>query len=230
MTEGKNEALQDLYQDWFKCQRCGLCKPKGAQRRNVVFGEGNPNAHIMIIGDAPDYDDDKSGIPLSGKSASIVDEFLKMLGSNRDEVFITNLVACRPISEEDPSKLREPTSEELEACYERVSKIIDIVDPYVVLILGPLALKVLANKTGLAKIARHPFLEHVDVATPGHCVTVTRPGYATYHPKYILEKWVGHGPPDELRYAYNAWQKAFVVSDMHARIYKGTSLPDRGEQ
>ena len=157
--EQKNELLTQLFSEWDTCRRCALCEPKGRTRRNVVFGEGNPDAHLMIIGEAPGAEEDKTGSPFQGKSGSVLDEFLGAVNGNRDEIFITNIVGCRPTEELDPGKNREPASDEIKACLPRLHQIIEIVDPFVVLLLGSVAFKALAPpKASFSKAVNDPHI------------------------------------------------------------------------
>ena len=131
----KLRELNKLYEDWVQCQRCGLCET----RDNVVFGEGDPDADVMFIGEAPGEKEDQTGRPFVGKSGELFDIVLSAADVNRCDVFITNLVGCRP-----PGN-RNPTREERQACIERVHKTIYLVDPLVIVTLGKVPLQSLAK-------------------------------------------------------------------------------------
>jgi DNA polymerase len=131
----KLKELNKLYEDWVECQRCGLCKT----RSSMVFGEGDPEADVMFIGEAPGEKEDQSGRPFVGKSGELFDIVLGAAEVNRCDVFITNLVGCRP-----PGN-RNPTREERQACIERVHKAIYLVDPLVIVTLGKVPLQALAK-------------------------------------------------------------------------------------
>lgn len=226
--EQKNELLTQLFSYWDGCRRCGLCDPKGRTRRNVVFGEGNPDAHLMIIGEAPGAEEDKSGSPFKGKSGSVLDEFLGAMNASRDDIFITNIVGCRPTEEIDANKNREPSSEEIKACLPRVHQIIDIVDPFVILMLGGVAFKALAPaKSSFSKAVNDIHIWHTEVVTPGKSVPVPRTGYVAYHPAYLLRNW-DDSADGNVATSFKIWQKAFRVSDTHAQMYRGKNPVDRG--
>lgn len=226
--EQKNELLTQLFSEWDDCRRCDLCTPKGRTRRSVVFGEGNPDAHLMIIGEAPGAEEDKSGSPFVGKSGSVLNEFLGAVNSSRDEVFITNIVGCRPTEDLDGSKNREPSAEEIKTCLPRVHQIIDIVDPFVVLMLGTVAFKALAPpKASFSKTVSDPHIWHTEVSTPGKSVPVPRTGYVAYHPSYLLRNW-DDSPTGSVSTSFKVWQKAFRVADTHAQMYRGKNPVERG--
>lgn len=131
----KTQELVKLYDDWVSCHRCGLCDT----RSNVVFGEGEPDADVMFIGEGPGGTEDETGRPFVGSSGEIFDIVLGAADVNRCDVFITNLVGCRP-----PGN-RNPTKEERQACSERVYKTIYLVDPLVIVTLGKVPLQALAK-------------------------------------------------------------------------------------
>lgn len=183
----------------------------------------------MIIGEAPGNEEDKSGSPFQGRSGTILDGFLETLNSNRDEVFILNVVGCRPTEAADPKTNREPIPEEIKACLPRVHRIIDVVDPFVILLLGGVALKALGPpKSALTKVAKDPHIQHIDISTPGRSISVPRTGYATYHPAFLARDW-NDAPGGYVDYAFRVWRKAFKVADMHAQLYRGVSPTDRGD-
>jgi uracil-DNA glycosylase len=131
----KERELNKLYDDWAECKRCSLCET----RNNVVFGEGNADADIMFIGEAPGSTEDSTGRPFVGSSGELFDVVLAAADVNRCDVFITNLVGCRP-----PGN-RNPTKEERLACLDRVYKTLYIIDPLIVVTLGKVPLQALAK-------------------------------------------------------------------------------------
>lgn len=226
----KQKALEKLYGDWEKCERCGLCNPTGRRRKNVVFGEGNPDAHLMIVGEAPGDREDDTGTPFSGKSGSVVDGFLKTFNSSRSEVFISNIVGCRPTEEDDPKLNRAPSNIEIKACFPRIQRIIEIVDPFVVLMLGDVAFKTLSSAKGsLASHAKDPKLQQVEVLTMGRALEISRTGFVTFHPAFLLRDWK-ETTDSNVHWSYRVWKQAFHVADMYAQIYRGITPPDRGTE
>jgi DNA polymerase len=226
--EEKKEALQDLYQDWVECERCALCNPRARRRINVVFGEGNPDARVLIVGEPPGRDEDASGSPYQGRDAEVVDDFLANNASTRNDVFITSIVGCRPTDDEDPTRNRTPVKAEIAACLPRVHRIIEIIDPDVVLLLGNTALKALTKeKRNVTKLSTSPHLYNVvEVVTPGQQIPVSRAGICTFAPSYLRMKWSLEEGSD-VHKAFLMWKKAFSVADMFGQIYRGVVTPDR---
>ncbi len=124
-------ALEELHQQILICTKCPLAKG----RRNAVPGEGNPNAKVMLIGEAPGEQEDLQGRPFVGPAGRFLNELLALAGLTRDEVFITNTVKCRP-----PNN-RTPSNEEMMACRPYLEAQIAIIRPKVVCLLGAAALK-----------------------------------------------------------------------------------------
>ena len=125
-------ALEELKTEVLSCTKCSLHQ----SRTNVVFGNGDPNAEIMLIAEAPGFYEDKSGIVFQGKSGKLLDKILAASGFNRDKhIYISNIVKCRP-----PNN-RAPNSVEKEACIPYLFDQIEIIDPKIIILLGSTALK-----------------------------------------------------------------------------------------
>ncbi|WP_427365400.1 uracil-DNA glycosylase [Candidatus Caldatribacterium saccharofermentans] len=122
----KEELLEEIRQEVERCTLCPLAK----NRTQTVFGEGNPDALIMFIGEAPGEDEDRSGRPFVGKAGQLLTKILLSVGIQREEVYIANMVKCRP-----PGN-RTPTLEEVEACFPYLEAQIAIVNPSVIVTLG----------------------------------------------------------------------------------------------
>lgn len=132
-----------MYQTWEeleeackKCNKCKLCN----NRHNVVIGTGNKNAKIMFIGEGPGADEDLQGIPFVGKAGKLMDKAFEGIGIKREEVYIANIVKCRP-----PNN-RNPEYEEAEACKEYLESQINLVKPEIIVLLGSVALKNILGK------------------------------------------------------------------------------------
>jgi uracil-DNA glycosylase family 4 len=125
-------SFETLNREILNCERCGL-----AQTRNhVIFGEGNPQAPILIIGEAPGRDEDMKGRPFVGRSGQLLDKILHACGFNRyQHVFITNIIKCRP-----PGN-RVPSLEEIQICKPYLLQQINLIDPKILILLGATALK-----------------------------------------------------------------------------------------
>ena len=123
--------LEELKNEIQNCTKCKLYK----NRRNVVVGQGNPNADIMFIGEGPGADEDIQGEPFVGKAGQLMNKAFQGLGIKREEVYIANIVKCRPPSNRTPEK------EEAEACLDYLRNQVVLVKPKIVVLLGNTALK-----------------------------------------------------------------------------------------
>ncbi len=135
----KEEKLKRIRDEVINCKKCSLYKT----RTLPVVGQGNHDAKIMFIGEAPGANEDKTGIPFCGKSGKFLDEMLNRAGIKREDVYICNLLKCRPSNNRDPSK------EELEACIPYLEKQIEIIKPQVISSLGRHSMNFLMKKYGL---------------------------------------------------------------------------------
>lgn len=124
------QRLQEIRQEIINCQLCQLAKG----RLNAVPGEGPSRVDIMFIGEAPGFHENKQGKPFIGQAGQFLDELLEAAGVNRDQVFITNVVKCRP-----PNN-RDPLPEELTACQRYLDEQIELLDPKVIVTLGRISM------------------------------------------------------------------------------------------
>ena len=121
--------LAEIREEVSTCKACSLCEG----RTNVVFGEGNPHARVMIIGEAPGKNEDLQGKPFVGAAGKFLDELLEVAGLKREVVFIANVLKCRP-----PSN-RNPKPEEIEACATFLRQQTQTISPDVIVTLGNFA-------------------------------------------------------------------------------------------
>lgn len=121
--------LAEIREEVSTCKACSLCEG----RTNVVFGEGNPYARVMIIGEAPGKNEDLQGKPFVGAAGKFLDELLEVAGLKREDVFIANVLKCRP-----PSN-RNPKPEEIEACATFLRQQTQTISPDVIVTLGNFA-------------------------------------------------------------------------------------------
>ncbi|MBI4983408.1 uracil-DNA glycosylase [Candidatus Woesearchaeota archaeon] len=136
-------SLELLKQQYVNCSRCPeLCK----SRTQVVFGEGNSSADVLLLGEAPGATEDQEGIPFCGMSGKVLTELLQSVGISREEVFITNTILCRP-----PAN-RNPTPEEVENCRGRLDKLIELMNPKVIVTIGNFATGRILSKTGIKSL------------------------------------------------------------------------------
>ncbi|MBW9141409.1 MAG: uracil-DNA glycosylase [Candidatus Aramenus sp.] len=128
------------------CKKCKL----SLTRRNAVPGEGNPHSDVMIIGEAPGATEDETGRPFVGSAGKLLDQLLKRIGLDRDKVYITNLVKCRPPNNRDPDE------EEITACSPYLDLQIALIKPKVIVTLGNHSTSYILGKIGVkdVKISR----------------------------------------------------------------------------
>ncbi|WP_187648604.1 uracil-DNA glycosylase [Nitrosophilus labii] len=158
--------LEDLRQIVLNCHLCQLSKT----RKNVVFGEGNPNAKIMFIGEGPGATEDEMGKPFVGRAGQLLTKMIEnVLDIKREDVYIANIVKCRP-----PNN-RVPTEEEAKTCLPYLVKQIELINPKIVVALGSTSYRYLTNdNTPISKI-RGEIVKYKDkILIP------------TYHPSFLL--------------------------------------------
>ena len=132
--KAKKEKLTQLNEKIKKCKKCELWK----MRNNVVPGEGPSNAKVMIIGQAPGVQEDKTGRPFVGPAGKFLNYLLGLAGLNRKEIFITSPLKCLP----QPPINRKPKKKEIEACLPWLKKQIEIINPEIFILLGEIAFSV----------------------------------------------------------------------------------------
>lgn len=138
-----SQNLEEFYQQIRDCERCELSK----SRTKFVFGVGNPNAALMCIGEAPGFDEDRQGEPFVGAAGQLLNRILAAIGFQREEVYIANIVKCRP-----PSN-RDPNPGEIAQCLPYLKQQIAVIQPKVILALGRVAGQTLLNTVNpLAKL------------------------------------------------------------------------------
>jgi DNA polymerase len=145
---GKEAKLLDLHETLRDCQRCGLWE----SRTNVVFGSGSPDAQLVFVGEAPGYHEDLQAEPFVGAAGKFLDELLQeILGVRREDVYIANVLKCRP------PENRDPTSTEVETCKPFLMQQLEIMKPDTVCSLGNFATKTLTGRReGITKLRRKP--------------------------------------------------------------------------
>ena len=135
--------VEELRSQCIECTRCGLSET----RRNVVFGEGNPNSPLMIIGEGPGQNEDATGRPFVGRAGALLDEALAANRIGRQHVFICNVLKCRAcITENSRTRNRPPAPIEIETCTPWLEKQIEIIKPIVILSLGAPSAKFIIKK------------------------------------------------------------------------------------
>ena len=141
-------TLQELSASLYDCRRCKLSK---LGRSQVVFGTGNPHASVMFVGEAPGFYEDKQGEPFVGAAGKLLNDLLQAAGLSRAEVYIANVIKCRPPNNRDP----EP--DEVETCKPFLLQQIEMIAPKVVCTLGNWATQtILEKKVGITKVRGYP--------------------------------------------------------------------------
>ncbi len=161
----KKEQLEEIFNSVKSCKKCELYKT----RKNPVFGEGNADAKLMFVGEAPGKDEDIQGKPFVGRAGKLLNELLAEVGIDRDDIYIANCLKCRP-----PNN-RDPNSEELSSCFFYLKQQISIIQPYVIGTLGRYSTYQLTNEKGALGTLRGK------VFTFGKIKIVP-----LYHPAYLL--------------------------------------------
>ena len=125
------ENIEELKQSINGCNKCKLCNT----RQNIVFGVGNINAKIMFIGEGPGGDEDRLGEPFVGKAGQLMNKAFDIVGINREEIYIANIVKCRPPNNRDPEQ------DEITACIDYLRNQVMIIKPEIIVLLGRIALQ-----------------------------------------------------------------------------------------
>jgi uracil-DNA glycosylase len=168
-TTDRAAALEAYAAETSACTRCRLAEG----RTQVVFGAGNPDADLMFVGEAPGFHEDQQGVPFVGQAGKLLDSLLAGIGLTREDVFIANVLKCRP-----PGN-RDPAPDEIEACERHLFRQIELIEPRVVATLGNFATKLLSGKpTGITRV--HGVEQETTVG--GSSVLL----YPLYHPAAAL--------------------------------------------
>jgi uracil-DNA glycosylase len=168
-AEERRAELVELYHEASGCVRC----PLHLGRTNVVFGSGNANADLMFVGEAPGMHEDLQGLPFVGRAGKLLDELLEGVGLRRSDVFITNVLLCRP-----PGN-RDPQPDEIDTCKPYLHRKIELIEPKVICTLGNFATKLLTrSQRGITGVHGRPQVHEIG----GRTVRV----FPIYHPAAAL--------------------------------------------
>jgi len=174
------ELLSSLKENALKCTLCGLHQT----RTNVVFGQGNPNADLMFVGEAPGYYEDVKGLPFVGKAGELLTKIINAIDFKREDIYIANILKCRP------PENRNPKPDEIAFCYPYLEKQIDLIKPKIICALGTFAAQSLLNTTESIGRLRGRFHDYQGTKL-----------IATYHLSYLLRN------PQEKRKTWDDVQK-----------------------
>jgi DNA polymerase len=170
--EAKAAAFAELRE---RAMACVKCPHLAAARKNVVFGVGNINAELMFIGEAPGADEDEQGEPFVGKAGQLLTKIIEATGLRRADVYIGNILKCRPDTPGQTAGNRKPTPDEMQTCIPYLHEQIDLIRPKVIVALGGTAVEGLLGKTaGITKL-RGSWRTYRGI-----------PLMPTYHPAYLL--------------------------------------------
>ncbi|MEP6937644.1 MAG: uracil-DNA glycosylase [Chthoniobacterales bacterium] len=172
---------------------CTKCPQLARSRTQTVFGIGNPDAEIMFIGEAPGADEDARGEPFVGRAGQLLTRIIETMGFARGDVYIANVLKCRPDTPGAKSGNRPPTPEEMQTCLPYLAEQIEVVQPRVLVALGATAVEGLLGSRGAMRDLRGKWHSHQDT-----------PLMITYHPSYLLRNQT----PSEKR---KVWEDMLLV-------------------
>jgi len=178
-------SLQAIREDIGDCTRCKLST---LGRRQVVFGVGNPNADLMFIGEAPGADEDVQGVPFVGRAGQLLTKMIEAMGFTRGEVYIANVVKCRP------PENRNPEPDEIETCEPFLFRQIETIQPKVIVALGAFAAKtLLRTQDPISRLRGRVYDCHGAKLIP------------TFHPSFLLRS------PGQKKYAWEDLKTALAL-------------------
>lgn len=161
----KKISLQQINDELIDCQRCNLCQG----RQNIVFGTGNPQASLVFVGEGPGAEEDRLGEPFVGRAGQLLTKMIEAMGLKREEVYICNVVKCRP------PENRDPKPDEIEACEPFLKKQLKAIAPKVIVGLGRHACQTLLKDPVPMNKIRGEWQEYDGILL-----------MPTYHPAYLL--------------------------------------------
>ncbi|KAF0155670.1 MAG: DNA polymerase bacteriophage-type [Syntrophaceae bacterium] len=165
VTDNSIEPLHDLGREVLGCQRCSLART----RKNIVFGDGNVSAKIVFVGEAPGADEDEQGLPFVGRAGQLLTNIIKAMGLARKDVYICNILKCRP-----PGN-RNPLPDEIRLCEPFLKQQLQLISPQVICALGSFAAKTLLKTETPITALRGRFQTYEGIKL-----------MPTYHPAYLL--------------------------------------------
>jgi uracil-DNA glycosylase len=175
-AEERREALKHVYEQARGCQRC---PELAATRTQVVFGAGNADADLMFVGEAPGANEDRMGRPFVGQAGKLLSQLLVEVGLERADVFITNVLLCRPPGNRDPAPV------EIQSCQDYLFRELELIEPKVVCTLGNFATKLLrGDNAGISRVHGH---DEVRVLGPRavRLYPLFHPAAALYTPRML---------------------------------------------
>lgn len=196
IIENVDEYFKKMRIEVNECRKC----PLGELRTNAVFGEGNYKTDLMFIGEGPGFDEDKTGQPFVGKAGNLLTKIINAMGLSREDVFISNIIKCRP------PENRDPLPEEISCCRPFIDKQIELINPKVICTLGRYSTQTLLNYTRSITKMRGQFIDFKGIKV-----------MPTFHPAYLLRS------PSAKK---DVWKDVQTIRDYlleHSDIYKTTT-------
>jgi DNA polymerase len=161
----EGDTLARTRQDLGDCTRCRLHK----QRNKIVFGDGNPRAELVFVGEGPGHDEDLQGLPFVGRAGKLLTQMIEAMGLKREDVYICNVVKCRP------PENRKPEEDEVATCSPYLFRQLDVIAPKAIVCLGATAAQALLKTTDSISRFRGKWFDYRNTKL-----------IATYHPAYLL--------------------------------------------
>lgn len=173
MPDEKQKQLETIAQQITACEKCGLCK----ERTNTVPGAGSPSADIVFVGEGPGKSEDEQGLPFVGAAGRVLNEMLGRIKLKREDVFITNIVKCRP-----PGN-RDPEIEEKNTCYPYLEKQLEAIDPALVITLGRHSMEYFLPEQKISKVHGQPKIKEWPNGKRQVIYPLYHPAVALYNPR-----------------------------------------------
>jgi len=164
-VRNKEADLNRVWKDMADCRLCRL----GETRHNLVFGDGDPHARVVFVGEAPGADEDQQGLPFVGRAGQLLTKIIEAMGMSRKNVYICNILKCRP------PQNRNPLPEEISVCEPFLKRQLEIIKPEIICALGTFAAKTLLKTEVPITVLRGRFHSYEGIKL-----------MPTYHPAYLL--------------------------------------------
>jgi len=173
------ERREELKAVWRQAQSCTNCPQLASTRHTVVFGSGNADADLMFVGEAPGANEDRQGLPFVGQAGRLLDTLLEEIGLTRGDVFVANVLKCRP-----PGN-RDPLPQEIDACQDYLFRQLELIEPRVVCTLGNFSTKLLrGDPTGITRLHGREEIRRIGPRRV-RLYPIYHPAAALYTPKML---------------------------------------------
>lgn len=251
----KQERLQQLYSKWYGCLKCPLGELRACEgNQDIVFGHGNPDAHILIVGEAPGEEEEATGIPFVGKAGQLLNQILAFTSADPEIRQAQEDYTKSSHSNYNQKKIRSyheyieewrfneffltnavacrppenatPTTDQIKQCWDRLWNIIYIVDPWLIVACGNSALAAVMRKVQVKITAARGRI--YDVEFDGHVGPVTYPVIPVFHPSYLLRKADWKVPGGDYEKTVKDWRMALKAVDFLRHSNLGIPIPTRG--